>query len=155
VTFKSTCLRTERCQPHFAGSISTPVNDDSGEYETFRMDIIIRNHGDPATNVVIEILKEPEIEFSGVVFAQDTKQVSCNDSIATTVRCHVVESPFYEHQVVNISVDFRINSKYDSARGFVDIRIGVRYVPSGQNIQNRSDISQVKIQRRSIVTVGG
>ncbi|XP_056006956.1 integrin alpha-8-like [Ostrea edulis] len=155
VTFKTTCGRMEHCQPHFAGSISSLVNDDSGEYETFRMGIIVRNHGDPAVNTVIEISKEPEIEFSGFVIFQDTKQVSCNDSNPTTVLCDVTESPFFQHQLVNISIDFRINSQYDGARGFVDIRIGVRYVPSGQSITNRSDISQVRIERRSVVTVGG
>lgn len=145
----------EHCQPHFAGSISSLVNDDSGEYETFRMGIIVRNHGDPAVNTVIEISKDPEIEFSGFVIFQDTKQVSCNDSNLTTVLCDVTERPFFQHQLVNISIDFRINSQYDGARGFVDIRIGVRYVPRGQSITNRSDISQVRIERRSVVTVGG
>lgn len=156
VTFKKVCSRGENCKPHLSGNLSISDEKFDGKYEIFTADISVRNFGDPSTATKIVIQKDKSAEWQkGFVMHSNSEKVECTESNETVIICKVVTDPFYAHQLVDISLDFKLDPKTSGAKGYVDIKMTAQYIRSGQSNIEEISISSVRIKRSSVVSVGG
>ncbi|XP_061185483.1 integrin alpha-9-like [Saccostrea echinata] len=155
VTFRTSCAQNEKCQPKFSGNAEINDHKDNGEFETFKMDFILRNHGDPASATTIEILKTKKAVYSGLVISVHSEKVICKETNSTIILCNVTTDPFYQHMLVQISLDFKIDPQNNDATGYVDFNISVQYVPSGRSTRERSNITYEVLKQLAVVSVGG
>lgn len=156
VTFKTSCSKNEKCQPHLSGHLSISDEKFDGKYEIFTADITVRNSGDPATATKIAIHKDKSAEWQkGYVMYNNSEKVECMESNETVIICKVLTDPFYPHQLVGISLDFKLDPQKSGAKGYVDINMTAQYTPSGQSGTTEVTISSVRMKRSSVVSVGG
>lgn len=156
VTFKTFCSRDEHCQPHLSGNLSISDDKFDGQYEIFTADISVRNFGDPSTATKIVIHKENSAEWQkGFVMDSNSEKVECTESNETVIICKVVTDPFYPHQLVDISLDFKLDPKKGGAKGYVEFKMTTLYIASGQSDTEEVTISSVRKKRSSVVSVGG
>lgn len=122
----------------------------------FTADISVRNFGDPSTATKIVIHKEKSAEWQkGYVVHSNSEKVECKESNETVIICKVLTDPFYSHQLVDISLDFKLDPKTSGAKGYVDINMTAQYIPSGQSNTEEATMSSVRMKRSSVVSVGG
>lgn len=139
-----------------SGNLSISDEKFDGKYEIFTADISVRNFGDPSTATKIVIQKDKSAEWQkGFVMHSNSEKVDCTESNETVIICKVVTDPFYAHQLVDISLDFKLDPKTSGAKGYVDIKMTAQYIPSGQSNIEEISISSVRIKRSSVVSVGG
>lgn len=156
VTFKTFCSRDEHCRPNLSGNLSISDEKFDGKYEMFTADISVRNFGDPSTATKIVIHKEKSAEWQkGYVVHSNSEKVECKESNETVIICKVLTDPFYSHQLVDISLDFKLDPKTSGAKGYVDINMTAQYIPSGQSNTEEATMSSVRMKRSSVVSVGG
>ncbi|XP_062613627.1 integrin alpha-9-like [Saccostrea cucullata] len=155
VTFRTGCTQNETCQPQFLGDAEINDHRDNGEFETFKMDFLLRNHGDPASSTMIEISKTKKAIYSGMVVSAQSEKVVCKETNSTLVTCNVTTDPFYPHMVVQISLDFKIDPQNNDATGYVDFNIWVQYIPTGRISPGRSNKTHALLKQLAVVSVGG
>lgn len=139
-----------------SGNLSISDDKFDGQYEIFTADISVRNFGDPSTATKIVIHKENSAEWQkGFVMDSNSEKVECTESNETVIICKVVTDPFYPHQLVDISLDFKLDPKKGGAKGYVEFEMTVLYIASGQSDTEEVTISSVRKKRSSVVSVGG
>lgn len=85
----------------------------------------------------------------------NSEKVECTESNETVIICKVETDPFYPHQLVDISLDFKLDPKKGGAKGYVEFKMTVLYIASGQSDTEEATISSVRKKRSSVVSVGG
>ena len=116
--------------------------------------MFLSNHGDPATETVVKITSDIPLEMTFFETHDKSEKMECQKITKVLVECKITSDPFYQHQIVNGTLDFTLDPKTSGVKGYVDITVETHYIASGQVDSTSVAVGSANVQRISAVSVG-
>ena len=116
--------------------------------------MFLSNHGDPATETVVKITSDIPLEMTFFETHDKSEKMECKKITKVLVECKITSDPFYQHQIVNGTLDFTLDPKTSGVKGYVDITVETLYIASGQVDSTSVAVGSANVQRISAVSVG-
>ena len=83
-----------------------------------------------------------------------SEKMECQKITKVLVECKITSDPFYQHQIVNGTLDFTLDPKTSGVKGYVAITVETLYFASGQVDSTSVAVGSANVQRISAVSVG-